>query len=180
MLGFRNKRVGRLISQSLRNKSKLRVSSIDSIKIHEDSDSEFEIFLSQEDPNCSKSDQPFDYINNLPPCLKYNKKFTSIKFSQRPIMDSSDVLAHNYSLPQPISPTAHCEDCLHWIGKYYTNIPFLQERIKALTNHDDSLANKNLELKAISQRQAKHLKRTGNIIIKNADSVMAVINYEIL
>jgi hypothetical protein len=88
-IGFHNKRVGRLISRSLHNRSKPHVSSIDSIKIHEDSDSEIEIFLAQEDPNCSKPDQPFDYVNNLPPCLKDIKEFKGIKLGQRPTVGSS-------------------------------------------------------------------------------------------
>jgi hypothetical protein len=111
MLGFRNKRVGRLISRSLHNRSKPHVSSIDSIKIHEDSDSEIERFLAEEDPNCSKPDpnQPFDYVNNLPPCLKDSKGFTGIKLGQRPTMGSIDVLAPNYTLPQQIAPVVHCQ-----------------------------------------------------------------------
>jgi hypothetical protein len=81
--GFRNKRVGRLISRSLRNKSKAYVSSIESIEIHESSDSEIERFLAEEDQNCSEPTQPFDYVNNIPPCLKDNKGFTGIKLGQR-------------------------------------------------------------------------------------------------
>jgi hypothetical protein len=68
MLGFRNKRVGRLISRILRNISKPHVSLIDSIEIHEDSESEIERFIEHEDLNCSKPDQPFDYVNNIPLC----------------------------------------------------------------------------------------------------------------
>jgi hypothetical protein len=45
---------------------------------------------------------------------------------------------------------------------------------------NDSLINENRELKINAQRQGKHLKRTGNIIIKNVDTVKAVINSEIL
>jgi hypothetical protein len=89
-----------------------------------------ERFLAQEDLNCSEPDQPFDYVNNLPPCLKERKEFIGIKIAQRPTVGSSDVLPHNYTLPQLISPAAHCEVCLHWIGQYYTDIPILQERIK--------------------------------------------------
>jgi hypothetical protein len=67
MRGFNNKRVGRLISRSLRNRSKAHVSSIESIEVHESSDSEIEKFLADEDPNYSKLDlsQTFDYVNNL-------------------------------------------------------------------------------------------------------------------
>jgi len=97
MLGFHNKRVGRLISRSLCNISKPHVSSIE---IHEDSDSEIERFLAQEALLCCKPYQPFNYVNNLPPCLKDSKGFTGINLGQRPIVDSSDFLAHNYTFPQ--------------------------------------------------------------------------------
>jgi hypothetical protein len=70
-LGFRNKMASRLISRSLRNRSKPHLSSIDPIKINEDRDPEIEYFLAEEDPDCHKSDpiQPYDFVNNLPPCL---------------------------------------------------------------------------------------------------------------
>jgi hypothetical protein len=115
MLGFHNKKVGRLISRSLYNRSKTRVSSIE---IHEDSDSEIEKYLAEEDPNYSKPglNQPFDYVNNLPPCLKDSKRFTGIKLGQRPTVDSSDVLPHNYTFPQQIAPFVPCEVRLQWIG----------------------------------------------------------------
>jgi hypothetical protein len=145
---FRNKRPGRVISRSLRNRSKAHVSSIDLIEIHDDSDSKIERFLAQEDLNCSEPDQPFNYVNNLPLSLKDNKEFTSIKIGQRPTVGSSDVLPHNYTLRQSISPAAHCEVCLHWIGQYYTDIHILQARIKSLVAQNDSLPNENRELKA--------------------------------
>ena len=182
MLGFHNKRVGRLISRSLRNISKSHVSSIESIEVHENSNSKIEKFLEEEDLNFSKMDhcQTFDYVNNLPPCLKDNKEFTGIKLGQRLTVDSGSVLTHSHVLPQPIAPSVHFEVCLHWIGQYYIDIPVLQEKIKALTTQNKSLTNENHELKINAQRQRKRLKRTGNIIIKNEDSVKAVINFEIL
>jgi hypothetical protein len=182
MRGFNNKRVGRLISRSLRNRSKAHVSSIESIEVHESSDSEIEKFLADEDPNYSKPDlsQTFDYVNNLPPCLKHNKDFPGIKLSQRPTMDGGSVLTHSHVLPRTLAPAVNCEVCLHWIGLYYTDIPVLQEKIKALTAQNDSLTIENCELKISAQRQGKHLKRTGNVIIKNIDCVKAVINSEIL
>jgi hypothetical protein len=124
MRGFNNKRVGRLISRSLQNRSKSHVSSIESIEVHESSDSEIEKFLAVEDPNHSKPDlsQAFDYVNNLPPCLKHNKDFPGIKFGQNPTVDSGSVLTHSHALPQPFSPAVNCEVCLHWIGLYYTDI----------------------------------------------------------
>jgi hypothetical protein len=181
-IGFRNKKASQLISMNLCNRLKAHVSSIESIKIHEDSDSKIEKFLAEEDLNCSKPglNQPFDYVNNLPSCLKDRKGFTCIKLSQRLTVDSSDVLQHNYSFPQQIAPFVPCEVFLQWIGQYNTYIPILQARIKALMTLNESLANKNRELKANTQRQTKHLTRIGNIIIKNTGSVKAVINSEIL
>jgi hypothetical protein len=82
-------------------------------------------------------------------------------------------------LHRQITPSVHCEVCLHWIERYYNDIPILQERIKALTNHNELLIKENRELKENEQRQAKRLKKTCNIIIKNADSVKAVINSEL-
>jgi hypothetical protein len=82
-------------------------------------------------------------------------------------------------LHRQITPSVHCEVCLHWIERYYNDIPILQERIKALTNHNELLIKENRELKENEQRQAKRLKKTGNIVIKNADSVKAIINSEL-
>jgi hypothetical protein len=98
-------------------------------------------------------------VNNLPPCLKHNKDFQGIKFSQNPTVDSGSVLTHNHVLPQPFTPVVNCEVCLHWIGLYYTDIPVLQETIKALTAQNRSLTIENHELKINAQRQGKHLKR---------------------
>ena len=158
------------------------MSLIESIEIHESSDSEIEKFLADEDPNYAKSDlsQTFNYVNNLPPCLKHNKDFPGIKLGQRPTVDSGSVLTHIHALPQPFSPAVNCEVCLHWIGLYYTDIPVLREKIKALTTQNCSLTIENHELKINAQRQGKCLKRIGNIIIKNINSIEAVINSEIL
>jgi hypothetical protein len=182
MIEFHNKRVERLISRSLRNISKAHGSSIKSIEVHENFDSEIEKFLVEKDLNFSKPDpsQTFNYVNNLPPCLKENKAFTRIKVDQRPTVDSGSVLTHSHVLPQLISPAIHFEVWLHWIGQYYTYILILQEKIKDLTAQNDSLTNENHGLKINAQRQGKHLKRTGNIMIKNGGSVKAVINSEIL
>ena len=94
-------------------------------------------------------------------------------------MDSGSVLTHSHVFPQPFSPVVHCEVCLHWIGLYYTDIPILQAKIKDLTNQNDSLTNEKCELKINAQRQGKRLKRTSNIMIKNANSVKVMINSEI-
>jgi len=182
MRGYNKKRAGRLIPGSLWNRSKAHVSSIESIEVHESYDSDIEKFLAIEDPNHSKPDLSlaFDYVNNLPPCLKHNKDFQGIKFGQNPTVDSSSVLTHNHALPQPFAPAVNCEVCLHSIGLYYTKIIVLQEKINALTAQNRSLIIENRELKINAQSQGKLLKRIGNIIIENVDSLEAIINSEIL
>jgi hypothetical protein len=115
VLGFRNKRVGRLISRSLCNQFKPYLSSINMIEINEDSNPEIEDFLTEEDPYCHKSDpnNPYDYVNNIPLCLKDNKGFTSIKFIQGLPTCSVDVLAPNYMLPRHINPVVQYKVFLH-------------------------------------------------------------------
>jgi hypothetical protein len=57
--------------------------------------------------------------------------------------------------------------------------PFSKKGSKLSQTHNESLAKENHDLKENEQRQAKRLKKTGNIVIKNADSVKAIINSEI-
>ena len=134
-LGFVNKRDGRLISRSLWNKTRAHVSSIKVIEVHESSDSEIKNFLEEEDPTYHKlnTSQAYDFVGNIPPCLKHNKGFSGLKLSQNPIVDNGSVLTHNHMSPQSIVPDPRCEVCLFWIEKYYTDVPSLQARIKTLT-----------------------------------------------
>ena len=68
--------------------------------IYDDSDPEIENFLVEEDLDCHKLDpnKPFDYINNLPPCLEGRKGFIGINLGQGPEIGSVDVLTSNYTL----------------------------------------------------------------------------------
>jgi hypothetical protein len=120
---------------------------VSSIEVHESFDSKIEKFLAVEDPNHYKSDlsQAFDYVNNLPPCLKH-KYFPGIKFGQKSTVDSDSVLTHSQVLPQPFAPAVNCEVCLHWIGLYYTEILVLQEKIKDITAQNHSLRIENYDL----------------------------------
>jgi hypothetical protein len=127
-LGFRNKRVGRLISRILRNRSKPHLSLIDLIEVNEVSDPEIEIFLTEEDPYCHKSDpnQPYNFVNNLPPCLKDKGEFTGIRLGQGHITGSIDTTRLDYTLHQQIVSPVQCEVFLHWIERYYVDMPILQ------------------------------------------------------
>jgi hypothetical protein len=181
-LGFKNKRAGRLISRKLRNKSNPHVSSIKMIEIHESSDSEIDRFLAEEDPPSfqAEPDQAYNFVDNFPPCLKHSQGFPGIKFDNKPKGNSEDSPTHNRGYSQTVVTGSQCETCLFWIDKYYTDIPILQSQIKTLTDLVDPLTDENRRLKSIVQRQGKRLKTTGNIIVKNVESVTAVINSEIM
>jgi hypothetical protein len=60
------------------------LSSIDPIEVNEVSDPEIEDFLALEDLDCQKFDpaQPYDFVNNLPPCLEGKDGFTGIRLGQ--------------------------------------------------------------------------------------------------
>ena len=89
---FKNKRAGHLISQCARNKLKPCANTINTIEVSEDSDSEIEKFLAEEDPVSYSlyPDRPYDYVNNLPPCLKDNLEFPSIQLCDNPTIHMED------------------------------------------------------------------------------------------
>jgi hypothetical protein len=89
-IGFKNKRAGRQILRNLRNRSTTRLSSIGLIEIDEYSDPKIEDFLILEDPylqGYSKkvidSTKPYDFVTNLPPCLKGKEGFPGIRPNQK-------------------------------------------------------------------------------------------------
>jgi hypothetical protein len=138
--------------------------------------------LADEDPPYLKPglDQAYNFVDNLPPCLKHSQGFPGIKFDKKSIGNNGDIPAHNRGYCQTTITDSQCEICLFWIDNYYTGIPILQSQIKTLTIQVDSLMDENHRLKSIVQRQGKCLKTTGNIIVKNAESVTAVVNSDIL
>jgi hypothetical protein len=113
-LGFKNKRAGRLISRKQRDKPNSHVSSIKTIEIHESSNSEIERFLAEEDPPYLKPglDQAYNFIDNLPPCLKHNQGFPGIKFDKKSIGNSGDVSAHDRGYSQTAVIISQREICL--------------------------------------------------------------------
>jgi hypothetical protein len=158
------------------------VSSIKTIEIHESSDSEIDRFLAEEDPPSFQIDldQSYNFVDNMPPCLKQSEGFPRIKFGNKSIGHIGDVPVHNRGYSQLTITKSQCETCLFWIDKYYTDIPILQSQIKALTDQVDPLTNENRKLKSIIKGQGKRLKTTGNIILKNVETATVVINYEIM
>jgi hypothetical protein len=77
----KGKKAARWVSRCARNKPKQNTDQ-KPIVLSEDSDSEIERFLTEEYPYshglCSV--EPYDYVSNLPPCLKDDPNFPGIKF----------------------------------------------------------------------------------------------------
>jgi hypothetical protein len=96
-VNFKNKRAGRLISLSLRNKTNPRADIISMIEVSESSDSEIDKFLIEEDPVSFGlyPDRPYNYVNNLPPCLKDNPEFPGIQLCDKSTIRMEDSPTHN-------------------------------------------------------------------------------------
>jgi hypothetical protein len=161
-LGFKNKKVGRLISRKLRNRKDTHLSSIDPIEIDEGSDHEIEDFLAREDPEIQGSrreviihTEPYDFVTNLPPCLKGKEGFSGIGQDLKQTTGKTEApLVDCVPRRSAISPV-HCDGCLDWVERYYTDVPLLQARIKTLTAQNDLLKQENLDLKAHAEREKK-------------------------
>jgi hypothetical protein len=112
-VNFKNKRVGCLISQCARNKLKTYVDTSNTIEVSEDSDLEIERFLAEEDlvSYGLYPDTPYDYVNNLPPCLKGNPEFSGIQLCDKPTfhVDTSPTLNAVSANAQSLQP--QCDEC---------------------------------------------------------------------
>jgi hypothetical protein len=124
---------------------KAHVSSIKMIEVHESSDSEIKKFLEEEDPTYHKSNtnHAYDFVGNMPPCLKQKKDFSGIKLIQKPIVDSGSVLTHSHMSPQSTVPDPRCEVCLFWVNRFYIYVPSIKEKIKTLIAQIASLTSEN-------------------------------------
>jgi hypothetical protein len=181
-INFKNKRAGRLISRRLRNKSNSHASSISMIEVHESSDSKIDRFLAEEDPLSFEPhlDRPYNFVDNLPPCLKHNAEFPGIKLGNESTVHVEDAPVHNHVCSQETVAQSKCEVCRFWIDKYYTDVPILQSQVKALTDQIDALTNKNHRLESVFQGKEKRMKTTGNVIFKNVEAATTIVNSKIV
>jgi hypothetical protein len=97
--------------------------------------------MAEEDPDCQRFDPAhlYDFVNNLPSCLKSKDGFTGIRLGQGHTTGSIDTTRIDCTLHQQIAPPMQCEACLHWIERYYTDFPILQEWIKTLMDDNELL-----------------------------------------
>jgi hypothetical protein len=124
-------------------------------------------------------DRPYDYVTNLPPCLKENPDFHGIKLRDEPTCQMDDSLAVNTISANTQSLQSHCNECRSWIDLYYKDVPLLQSQLKSLEDQVDSLMNENNRLQSIAQAKDKHQKTTGFVIFKNVEETTTIVNSKI-
>jgi hypothetical protein len=164
----KGKKNARLISRLSRNKPKPNVDQ-KPIVPREDSDSDIEHFLVEEYPYshglCSK--QPYDYVSNLPPCLKNNPKYPGIKLHNE---NPSDLNKPSTVMSKPEKTS--CIQCNVWLECYYADIPLLQSKIKSLEEQVAVLSKESHRFQADDKKQ----KTTGSIVFRNVESATAFVN----
>jgi hypothetical protein len=156
-------------------------SSISMIEVNESSDSEIDKFLAEEDPLSfgPHPDRPYNFVDNLPPCLKDNPEFPGVKLCNESTIRMEGSPVHNLVCSNATATQSKCEVCLSWIDRYYTDIPILQSRVKALKDQVDVLTSENLRLESVIQGKEKRMKTTGHVIFKNVEAATAIVNSKV-
>jgi hypothetical protein len=142
--------------------------------------------LAREDPEnqCSGREvithvKQYDFLTNLPPYIKGKEGFLGIRHDLKQITGKNEATLVDCVPRRSVISPVHYDSCLDWIERYYTDVPLLQARIKHLAAQNALLKQENLDLKARTERENKCFKRARNIIIKNATSFKAIINFEL-
>jgi hypothetical protein len=158
----RNKKNARMISQMERNKSK-HPAKTEPIMIGDDSDSSIERFLTQE--GFCDDEPPYDFVDNLPPCLQYNPDYPGIK-------SPFETRGELSNLPSSQKVAAPCDQCGLWLERYYLDVPKLQSKIQDLESQVARLTGRNDK----GQPNDKNQRTTGSILFKNVESATAIVN----
>jgi hypothetical protein len=164
----KGKKNSHLISQMARNKPKPPIEP-NPIVLSEDSDSEVERFLAREYPYsqglCAKPS--YDFLSNLPPCLRNDPNYPGIKLPCESIVHSPK------SSPALSKPTVSpCDQCNAWLERYYNYVSILQSRIHSLEDQVALLTSQKAKLQDIDKKQ----RMTCSILFKNVESATAVVN----
>jgi hypothetical protein len=164
----KGKKNAQWISKCARNKPKQNIDQ-KPIVLRKDSDFDIERFLAEEYPysHCLCYVEPYDYVSNLPPCLKDDPNFPGIKLhSETP---------GNLTEPSPVvtrPDQPQCTQCNYCLEHCYTDVPLLQSKIKSLEEWVTVLSKENHRLQAYDKKQ----KTTGSIIFKNIEVATAFVN----
>jgi hypothetical protein len=174
-INYKGKKAARWVSRCARNKPKENTDQ-KPILLSEDSDSEIERFLTEEYPYshglCSV--KPYDYVTNLPPCLRNNPNFPGIKLDREP---TSQIRSSSPVNTQPVRP--QCNECQSWLDRYYRDVPLLQSQIKSLEDRVNVLTKENDRLQNVAQANDKRQKTTGSVVFKNVEAATAIVNSKI-
>jgi hypothetical protein len=164
----KGKKNARLILRMDRNKPKPSVEQ-KPIVLSEDSDSEIEHFLAREYPYSQGlcSEPPYDFVSNLPLCLKNNPIYPGIKLPNETL---SNVTKPSPALSKP--GQSSCDQCDLWLERYYMDVPLLQSKIKSLESQFVVLTSQRDKLQATDRKQ----RTTGSIVFQNVESGTAVVN----
>jgi hypothetical protein len=158
----RNKRNARMISRMERNKSKPPAKT-EPVMISEDSDSSIERFLAEEG-FCGEQTH-YNFVDNLPPCLRDNPDYPGIKPSLETRGESSKP-------PVAQKVASPCDQCGQWLEKYYSDVPKLQSKIYDLEKQVALLTDQDAKGRSIDKNQ----RTAGSISFKNVESATAVVN----
>jgi hypothetical protein len=164
----KGKKNARLISRMARNKPKPSAES-NPIVLSEDSDSDVERFLASEYPYSQGlcPEPPYDFVSNLPPCLRNNPSYPGITLPNETL---SNMSKPSPALSKPMQSS--CDQCDLWLERYYIDVPLLQSKIQSLESQVAVLTSQRDQLQATDKKQ----KTTGSILFKNVESATAVIN----
>jgi hypothetical protein len=111
--------------------------------------------------------EPYDYVSNLPPCLKNDPNYPGIKLHNE--------TPGNLKEPSPVMPKpnqSHVSNVMLGLERYYTDVPLLQSKIKSLEERVTVLAKENDRLQANEKKQ----KTTGSIVFRNVEAATAFVN----
>jgi hypothetical protein len=158
----KNKRNARMISRMERNKSKPPAKT-EPVMISEDSDSSIERFLAEEG-FCGEQTH-YNFVDNLPLCLRDNPDYPGIKPSLETRGESSKP-------PVAQKVASPCDQCGQWLEKYYSDVPKLQSKIYDLEKQVALLTDQDAKGRSIDKNQ----RTAGSISFKNVESATAVVN----
>jgi hypothetical protein len=179
-INYKSKRAARWVSLCARNKPK-PCADQNKIVLSEDFDSEIERFLTEEYPYSYGlcSGKPYDYVTNLPPCLKDNIDFPGIKLSSEPTGQMENSPPVNTITANTQSIQLQCSECQSWLDRYYRDVPLLQSRLKSLEDQVNLLTKENGRLQSIAQTKEKRQKTTGYVVFKNVEAATTIVNSKI-
>jgi hypothetical protein len=161
-----------LISRRARNKPKPSAKQ-KPILLSKDLNSDIERFLASEYPYSRGLcfEPPYDFISNLPPCLKNNPSYPGIKLPNETLGNLTK------TSPAFLNPEqSSCDQCDVWLERYYIDIPLLQSKIKSLQNQVAVLTSEREKLRVDDKKQ----RTIGSIIFRNVELATTIVNSKML